>query len=362
MRKLLPILLLLAASCGGFTSPNLGAGSISGRIEGVGTGGQVYVLGQPRLASALAADGSFTIEGVPVGDQKVVVDDGSGRAGLYGVTVGGASVSRLQLDAKALPRAGRILLKIGLAGAALATEARCTVEGTVFDGIKAGERATALLGPLPPARFSVHVWVVGFEEKVVAVDVPEGGDKAVDVELPITSKPGAPPGCSSTGCAAGLVCDSTDGHCYACVSDADCGSGGACVEHGCVAHNGLGGTCAACRDGADCRPGWRCEKSDAAAALGYCAAGCLRNEDCPAGFSCSDSRCVVKQSCLDTYATFGAACLDDGACGALAGGTCLKDANDAAAPGYCTARCHGSDACPTALGFHCDSALELCVR
>src|SRR5205823_4710102 len=141
-------------------------------------------------------------------------------------------------------------------------------------------------------HYLVHAWMDGYEERVAPIDVAEGDQTPLVIDLGIHGQ-----GCLAGACSVGLSCEPADGRCYPCVADGDCGASGAhCVAHACVAP-GAGGSCFACRSADDCKAGFGCV--GAGVSLGYCAQVCLDSADCPAGFACSSGSCRVPSTCLD---------------------------------------------------------------
>jgi len=372
---------LALAGCGGLESPDLGTGTLRGRIVGGRAGGYVYPLGLPGAKVPIDAEGRFEIEELPVGDVAlVVVDgvdpiDGTRRAGIVQAEVEGAEEHEIEeLDAADLPLAGRVFAMARPAGGAVAADPRFTVIGT--DQIDAGPGATglALLDPLPPGDFELVASMSGFVEVRTALTVVSA---TVIVEVPLDVDPASPaPGCAATGeCVNGLACDLPSGTCVECLGAAECeakhGIGATCVGGSCEAGGSTSGLlCAGCTDDTQCASGV-CAFDGTS---GFCSAACTIDWNCHAGFACGlvngRSVCVPPAGCAAFREGFGAPCFDDAACGgAVAGGSC--EGEDPAAvppqPGFCTGECirATAGACAAVGGFTCNAGMAtagICVR
>jgi hypothetical protein len=206
MRGVVASVVLLLAACGGLETPDLSTGAVAGRVVAAAPGGRVYVLGRPDLHAALAQDGSFFVDGVPVGAIEVVAFDGASRAGRLPALVRGADVTWIGpaaageganpsstpapgasdpangADGSGLPLAGAIVARATSAGQPV-LDARFTVERTDRIAVAPGPGGDAVLTPLPPGAFTLLVTAPGHAEARVAVEVRAGEDATVDVVL-----------------------------------------------------------------------------------------------------------------------------------------------------------------------------------
>lgn len=363
---------LVLAACGRLESPDLGTGTVRGRLVGGRAGAYVYPLGLPEAKALVAADGRFEIERVPAGDVSLVVIDGADpidgarRAGIVLVEVEGAEENEIdEIDASALPLAGRVFALPRAAGGAVPAMPRFTVVGTDQIDVGPGPTGLAALDPLPPGSFELTAAMDGYATARVALVVTSA---TLLQEVPLAVDPSSEaPGCGATGgCVNGLVCVGSGGECQECVADADCAAHGpaarcldrACTVAGTASMSGL--VCAGCAEDADCASGV-CAPDESG---GSCSRTCSSGGDCFAGFECRQLEgrgvCVPPAGCEEYRERFGTPCLDDSACAeGLAGGTCLG-ADEAAVPprpGRCTAPCDGAvaDACSVVPGQACDA-------
>jgi Cys-rich repeat protein len=340
------------AACGRLDTPDLSTGAVSGRLTGApsASAGHAYVLNWPECRAALAADGTFTLDRVPVGAQQVVLFDGASRAEILSVVVRPGSRTPLDRAAVDMPLAGRISAAVRPTSGAVGTGASFTVVGTIHQALAAiGEGR--VINPLPPGTFQVSATLAGFRPLPVTVTVAAGLASAAEVTMDVEESDGDHKGCLATSCPNGLHCDPADGKCRACVADGDCGAGNVCDPgtHTCVEGTYGGGTfCESATAASYCSSGILVPMSGG---LGYCSASCAVAADCPAGWDCQGSVCVVKATCFDVAATFGSACAHDDPCReGLFGGTCLQDEEDE--PGYCTVPCASTaDGSCAAAGF-----------
>jgi len=351
--------LALAAAlwgCGGMETPDVATGSVQGHIAGAAAGAQAYVLGHPEIATPIALDGTFRLDGVPAGEQYLVLYDGDLGAELLEVEVKSADLERVAIDRPLAP-AGSILAGDNPLVGVRSTGLVFAVDGTVLQDLPAAPSTT--LFPLPAGKFSLRAKQPGFKETVALVEVVSGQSVPVEMELEVDDGSEAR-GCLSCGCEDGLSCDPADGHCYLCVTSADCPSGGTCTADR-VCTPGTPGTglfCDACTSGADCGGG-KCATTNehGDTTPGYCTTACASDADCRAGTRCKSQMCEVELSCLAYATTFGATCLKSDACAAgIEGGTCFRPAGvPGTALGTCTASCQGNPSgCPA--GFQCDAA------
>jgi hypothetical protein len=354
--------LVLAATlwgCGSLENPDVARGSVQGRITGAVAGAHAYVLGHPEVATPIAGDGTFQLDGVPAGEQYLVLYDGDLGAELFEVEVEGADLAEVAID-RPLALAGSILAGGNPLGGVRSTGLVFGVDGTPLQGLQAAPTAT--LFPLPSGKFSLRARQPGFKETVALVRVVSGQSVPVEMHLDVDDDSDAR-GCLSSTCEEGLACNPADGHCYPCVTSADCPAGGTCTpDHACSPGTaGSGLFCDACTSGADCSGG-SCattnEHGDTTPA--YCTSACTPS--CPAGTKCVSGTCQVELSCLAYATTFGATCLKSDACAAgIEGGTCYRPPGvPTTSLGTCTASCQGGAACPT--GLACDTAAGVCRR
>jgi hypothetical protein len=232
------------SGCGQLGVPDLQTGAVRGTVSNVSASvGYAYVLGAPQLKGGIAADGSYRIDHVPVGSVDVVVVAAAGgamRAEVATVTVASETATRLDRDASAMALAGRIVVAVKPAGGSLGDGARFTVTGTVHQNV-AGPGA--VLPGLPAGSWTLSTTMPGFHSRSGAVDVAAGTDLFVDQTVDVDDADQRR-GCLSSGCGNGLHCNASDGWCYACLADSDCGAGSHCDTGGsrtCVADAGAGG-------------------------------------------------------------------------------------------------------------------------
>ncbi|HEX8910515.1 MAG TPA: hypothetical protein VF805_15025 [Anaeromyxobacteraceae bacterium] len=320
---------LVAAGCGGLSSPDLGTGQVDGRLSGAKPGAYAYVLGAPSL-KAQVQDGAFRLERVPVGSAQVVVFDGEARAGVVSVEVRPAARALLELSGADMPLAGRVVPVPRPAGGASGAKARMTVEGTEFVDVPA-DLAGGLF-PLPSGGYSVRAALRGFKDWTNQVEVLPAVSLPVEMQLDVDDS-ALLRGClGGAPCGPGLVCSRDDGRCYGCITDADCG-GAACSDHVCTNQPlGCGGACGACG----------------------------------AGLACVASTCQAPAGCAAWLQGFGSECALDATCAlALKDGRCFVPPGAlVAGVGYCTAPCASDADCPT-LGttrYTCDAVAQVCVR
>lgn len=336
-------------ACGGLENPDLAVGVVSGRVANAApSGGFVYVLGAPDRKALLAADGSYTVDRVPIGAQQLVVVSESGgviRAELVPVNVApGMRAQAPDRDAAAMSAAGRILAAALPVGGSLASKARFTVDGTIYQDLGAG---SVVVGDLPAGAWTLTTRLAGFLPKKSTVVVSAGGDSSTEEHLDIDDGD-EERGCLSATCPNGLQCDGDDGKCVACLADSDCTAGETCYQatHSCMASSGGGGLCDSAASASQCAGNLLVPTEEGP---GYCSVPCPGGQsDCPSGWRCTAStdgpRCEVQEECVDVRASFGSTCVTGGGCAEyLYGGICLKAAG--AASGYCTASCASDASC-----------------
>lgn len=214
----LPLACALACvlACGGLASPDLSTGEVVGTLQHAQPGAYAYALGAPQTKQPVL-DGAFRLQGVPAGDQRVLVWDGAARAELVDVHLAPASRARIDRDALDLPLAGGIAptaqLPPGIAKKAL----RFSVEGTEFQDADASALPNGALYPLAPGDYQLRAVLPGFKDHPVKVKVNGGAPDAAAVPLDVDG--GAPPksrGCLAspdTLCDPGLHC-AGDGLCH----------------------------------------------------------------------------------------------------------------------------------------------------
>ncbi len=341
------------SACGGLSTPDLSRGAVAGRIDGALPGAYAYVYGAPQLRAALAADGTFEIDGVPVGSASVVLYDGWDHAEMVAVEVRGATRTWIDRTAAAMPLAGSIVAAARPQGGTIGMGASYTVDGAVLAGVLASGALSVDLWPLPAGSFVVRAALPGF----VAVDTPvtalAGATVTAEADLNI-DPPDPEHGCVNKTCHAPLLCELADGWCYECLATSDCTlAGETCVAHACVATSGARQICDPCTADADCA-GTLCFSGDPAGTV--CSSACTADSDCPAGFACADTAtqgraCVAPLGCAALTATFDAPCVDNGGCDdALRAGVCVG-LGAPGTTGYCSAPCLVPADCSAAVGL-----------
>jgi hypothetical protein len=358
----------LLAGCGGLDAPDLNTGQVSGRLTGAFRSGAAfaYALGAPQTKAAIATDGSYTLNGVPVGAARIVLFDGIDRADAVSVEVKPATRSRADdRDAAALAPARTIVAAVRCGGASGA-RATYAVDGAALSSDARGY--VAQLFPLAPGTYTVRASLPGFHGQAVHVDLTDS--ELAQVELAMDIDEGdSHRGCLSSGCSGGLTCSGDDGQCYACASDPDCGPNAKCDDHVCVADGTERPVCASCTSSAMCSAGPAGAASQPGMCIqaqsgggNVCSHACALDTDCPSGFGCvatnAGMACVAGGGCAALLQEFGTACFKPEDCH-LADPQCL---GAAAGPGYCSSRCEADADCPGALGFHCDATSRACVR
>ncbi|HUK66607.1 MAG TPA: hypothetical protein VLV17_07235 [Anaeromyxobacteraceae bacterium] len=364
---LLVVFLAQLSACGGIDTPDLGQGQVQGRLIGAFQQGSAYayVLGAPATQALIASDGSYTIENAPVGPGQVVLYDGAARAGTVSVQVRPAArVVLADVDVKHLAVARTIYAAVSCSGGSSGANARYDVEGAALAAPATGEVAT--LFPLPPGLFTVQASLAGFSGSPIAVDLTERTSAQVEFGLGVDEGDGDHRGCLSNSCSAGLFCAS-DGRCYACTSDAQCGAGAECLDHLCAASTPRP-SCGPCASSSDCSPGPSGQAAMCVMSppdVEVCSYACTSSSDCPAGFSCqgqgSTSACVAAGGCSALNQAFLSPCFTDQDCAASLL-QCFPSGSQASAIGFCSAPCTSDADCPAELGYRCNTATDLCGR
>ena len=144
-RLLVALAALVVASCGQLQNPDVQHGAVTGRIPNAATGAYAYVLGSPALLAAPGTDGSFRIDGVPVGASTIVLFDGSAGAEGVPVTVSGASISHVD-PGRALRAAAAVTAGISPLGGVRPVGLAFSVEGTPLQQRMAESGAVRLFG------------------------------------------------------------------------------------------------------------------------------------------------------------------------------------------------------------------------
>ncbi len=372
----------LAAACGGLESPDLGTGTVRGRIVGHLDGAYVYPVSRPDLNASVATDDTFTVQHVPVETHEIVLVDGPNagirRAIRAHVEIEGAAETTIEDrygdgaavdDTQKMPLASTVVAFARCEGGANPSSKRFTIIGTDQVSVYAGATGAAVMTPLPPGAAAIRGEVVGFLDAEVAITVVSGASSYVAVPLSIDHGESAPGCAGSGGCPNGLLC-AENGACYECRDDSDCvahGTGSACdpALHTCssVPSSGTGATCDSCSVDGDCANvagGYQCVLSDGAS---YCTrTGCASELDCPAGFTCDSGVCKPPGDCSAYASAFGGPCWSDDTCTSIlnSSATCVGVNEDGSPPqpGYCTAPCDPAkgDDCTVVNGFVCASA------
>ena len=378
MTRAHPLLLsasIALAACGGLESPDLGAGTVAGRVTHALPGAYVYPFGSAGLRAAVAADGSFSIAGVPVETTSIVVIDGEAadrtrRAQMIPVHVLGAERADVgSVDASAMPLAAIVVAAAQPGGGSAPASPVFSIAGTEREGVVAAVETVAL-GPIPAGSFELVTSMKGFAESRQTVDVQPG----VTVSLTVRIEPDLAsdrPGCASAGCRSAALRCGGDGRCHECVVDADCvaryASGYQCDPELLLCKATAtamlaGGVCDACTDASQCYGYDALCVPFGTSGSGYCSRSCSTAGGCPAGFDCVGSVCVAPDGCAAYFERFGDACLGDSAC-ALNGRRCRGAVvSSAPAAGFCTAPCATSADC-IAPGYpSCDAVAKVCTR
>jgi hypothetical protein len=372
---------LLLAACGGLNSPDLATGQVSGRLAGAQPGAFAYALGAPQTKAEIAADGSYTINGVPVtatGTAPIVLFDGATKADIVAAPVKGASKTRADdTDASALALARKVTVTAACGGSVSPNNVTYEVEGVALRDDGTGPSAT--LFPLPPGKFKVRAHAKGMIDAEKDVDVSNGDDSA-DLEMQVEDGDTSNRGCLSNGCSVGdLKCDN-DGRCYPCTSDSQCGAGMKCSNHQCQSENpDLKNICISCAVDSDCAYGPAGASQPGLCLLGtptgnVCSHGCSTDLDCPSGFACGPATnghlaCLPfgGSNCSTFLAVFGRGCTNntkEADCAGLADPKCVGSGHSNQ-PGYCSSRCTTQADSPSSLTLGtwvCDTTALVCVH
>lgn len=360
---------LLVAGCGGIESPDLATGQVSGRLVGVtpGAGAYVYALGKPETKVPVGEDGSYTVNGVPVGSSsQLVAFDGETRADYIAAEVKPASRTRADdRDASTLRPARSVAASVSCSYGISTDGVSYDVEGVALRDDRHG--AQAVLFPVPPGVFKVRARAAGMRTVEGTVDVRSASTDSFEAEMELDDGD-SHEGCLSSSCSGDLKCDS-DGRCYACANDTQCGAGFTCNDHQCQSTGGnlLAAVCTPCSSDSACASGplgasqpGRCLDNLT------CSHACITDFDCPAGFACQAQSggglaCVAAPSCGAMLSTFGTFCASSEGCFPIADPKCVGKGTPTA---YCSSRCAVNADCPTtALGtYTCDPVLRVCLK
>lgn len=374
MIRWLLLSVLSLAGCGGLTTPELGSGTLAGRLQNASGAAYLYPYGRPELVTRPRADGSYDFPRLPVEIQALVVIDGSPggwRAALVPVTVASASITAApDVDAAAMPPAGRVGVVARLAGGSESSATRFTAVGTDRRDVPAAAAGTAtVLDPLPAGTFEVLATASGFTSARTIVTVVSSATTAQDVRLSVDSREDAP-GCAAEGasCRTGFLCDAASGSCHQCLSDPDCAgwtTGARCLDRVCVASGPAPrALCERCLADSDCGGG-------VCTAEEFCTRTCTVDGDCPAAFACRDDGtrrvCLPPNGCEEAKEELGSSCFYPAGCAEdLARAVCAgaRLTVDPPVPGYCTSRCEPTrpDDCALFPGYACSAISGTCVR
>jgi hypothetical protein len=344
MRRVALIAVVCAAAACRISNQALTTGAVRGRLVGAQAGALVYVLGNAQVRVGAGDDGWFVLQGVPVGEAKLVAADASGGAAAFAAKVLGAEIS----DAGDVPmKSGAFLDAVLIAeGGADPRGALVTVEGTVFDGVRAGAGGALRLGPLPKGTFRVAVSARGYAPVSAEAGLEEGDARRLEMRLAMATA--TPRGCSASAlaCPSGTRCDDA-GVCRECTDPAHCASDQGCdPETGwCLPATGRG-LCAPCETDLHC--GGAADRCLGTNGDRFCGRACLSETDCPRDFACAAGQCqplATAVSCA-AFAAAGHACTlaDPAACGK--GGECLLSAGSI---GRCSVPCSSDSDCPASL-------------
>jgi hypothetical protein len=364
------------AGCGGLSNPDFTTGEVTGRVTGaVQTGAFAYVLGSPETRVPIAADGSYTLHGVPVGDgtARIVLYDGGTHADTHDVQVKPAARSyAADRDVGTLALARTVFVAARCMGGISGAKTTYGVEGAALGGDAIGD--TAILYPLPPGKFRIYAALPGLYVDPIDVDVTTDASVQIEFDMDLDEDDDQR-GCGSNACLPGLYCDADNGQCYQCVTDDQCGSGQHCINYACTTDTWRA-VCASCDSASQCSPGSSqqaalCIPAPGGAGGNVCSHACATSADCPSGYACQSTAdgmaCVPPQSasCAALTQAFGKACFTMTSattpaadCAPLDTPTCKRSSGGGSTAGYCTSRCSATADCPT--GFECDLDDHIC--
>ncbi|HSN13756.1 MAG TPA: hypothetical protein VLT61_03935 [Anaeromyxobacteraceae bacterium] len=214
----------LLAACPELETP---LATVAGRIVGASPGAYVYPLGRPDLKVAVAADGTYRLEGVPTSIEAFILFDGApfsvGRAERVDLELEGGEVNRIADrfgsgatidEALRMPLAASVLATVSVDGGATVERPSFTVAGTEHEDRAPPSGNQLTIYPVPAGTWDVGASLAGFSPSHVEIQAYAGltADAALSLEIDLD---GPGPGCAALpGCDGGLTCDATDGRCY----------------------------------------------------------------------------------------------------------------------------------------------------
>ncbi|MBN1205097.1 MAG: carboxypeptidase regulatory-like domain-containing protein [Myxococcaceae bacterium] len=276
----------------------------------------VSVLDHPELLSAVAPDGTFTLEQVPSGEAELFIIASASKALRPALTVpGGQSVS---LGLVEPAEASFLELRLKAPGYQDVDEAWIDVVGTPLQGLRPDESGRLLVGPLPDGCYTLAVSLEGFPEVRSETCVSIGETKDVKVNLPAPNS-----GCTETGCSDGFHC-APDDRCVECLEDAHCGSNLVCQNSRC---EGQAPFCTPCAGDWNCRSDASCQELPQGGSA--CVERCDDGDACEDGFTCQAGQCLPDTARFNgcgAYLSLGADCEGDERCRALGlvNGLCVE--------------------------------------
>ena len=360
-------LIWATAGCGGLSNPDFTTGQVTGRLTGtVQPGAFAYALGAPETKTAIAADGTYTVSGVPVGSAQIVLFNGVDRADKQPVEVKPASRAyapdRAVTD---LALARTVFVAARCTGGVSGANTVYEVEGAALATDPTGDVAT--LYPLPPGQFKVYAALAGFYPNSIDVDLSASASAQIEFDMDVNDDTPGQQGClANNSCTGGLYCAPDDGRCYVCIADGNCAANQKCLNHVCT-DNTLRAICATCTTASWCSAGpgatqtSQCIPETAPATGSVCSYGCGTSADCPSGYACTGGACVTTSGCAARSQEFGKTCLGSTAatdCAALADPVCKGSGSGGSGSGYCTSRCTTSADCPA--NYTCDAEDLVC--
>ncbi|WP_407741900.1 carboxypeptidase regulatory-like domain-containing protein [Hyalangium sp.] len=318
------------AGCGDLENAPFLVGTVHGQLtESDPSVAYVSVFDSPDVRGPVAADGSFTLEGVPAGKAELFIIASSSKALRQPVVVqGGQSVTVGLLTPK---EASFLSVRVKAPDHQDIDGATVSVVGTPLQQLPLEEMERLNIGPLPDGCYTLGVSISGFPDVTAETCVSAGEQKEVRVNLPEPQG-----GCSVTGCEDDFRC-AQDGRCVECLEDSQCG---------------LGLTCRGfqCEDGPLCTPcdgDWKCHAGSTCQPLpeggSACVVKCSQSTNCDDGFTCQSGLCLpdtAQFSGCGGYRGVGMSCDGDQHCRdlGLVNGLCLE--------GLCTFRCTTKAQCP----------------